>query len=230
MLILLLACAPEVEGPAPQESADTAPEDTAVRAALQIAFPVAEPERIMTTFYTGVDHDPEVHGEQSALCTNYLGRGFPWCYDEHDGSDFMLDGGFDAMDAGSATVVAVADGVVVETEDGNYDRCHATLDGDIDCDGYEMAANYVKIQHETGEQSWYWHLMKGSVAVAVGQQVSRGEKLGMVGSSGVSSMPHVHLELVSEGGEVIDPFAGSYSQEATYWCSQGAEGELPGGC
>lgn len=232
MLILFaLACAPETAETAETgEIADSAVIDTTLRAALQVGFPVAEPERISTTFYTGVDHDPEVHGDQSALCTNYLGRGFPWCYDEHDGSDFLLDDGFDAMDAGSATVIAAADGVVVETEDGNYDRCHATLDGQIDCDGYEMAANYVKVEHATGEQSWYWHLMTDSVAVSVGEAVVRGQKLGMVGSSGVSSMPHVHFELVGADGAVIDPFAGAYSQPETYWCAQGEEGELPGSC
>ena len=41
--------------------------------------------------------------------TDYLGRGFPHCYDNHTGSDFILQGGFSAMDDGT-TVVAAADG------------------------------------------------------------------------------------------------------------------------
>lgn len=228
LLLLALACAPE-ETAETAETADSAALDTTPRAALQLRFPIAEPERINADFYTGVDHDPEVHGESSALCTNYLGRGFPWCYDEHDGSDFLLDGGFEAMDAGSATIVAAADGVVEETEDGHYDRCHATTEG-IDCDGYEMEANYVILRHATGEATWYWHMMNGSVAVEVGQEVKQGDALGLVGSSGVSSMPHLHFELVDAEGEVVDPFAGPYSQEQTWWCAQGEEGELPGLC
>lgn len=229
ILLALLACGAPVT--APQDTADSgAPVDTTPRAALQLRFPVEEVDLIYSTFYTGVDHDPEVHGDRSAVCVNYLGRGFPWCYDEHDGSDFLLDGGFDVMDAGSATIVAAADGVVVETEDGNYDRCHATAAGSIDCDGYEMAANYVIVAHESGHRTMYWHMMNGSVAVEVGEEVRQGDVLGRVGSSGVSSMPHLHFELVDEAGVVIDPFAGPESQEETWWCAQGEEGELPGGC
>jgi len=231
LMLLTLACAPAgtTDTAQPAETADSAVEDTAVRAALQLRFPVGEPEKIQTDFYTGVDHDPEVHGDRSALCENYLGKGFPWCYDEHHGSDFILDGGFDAMDAGSATVVAAAAGVVEETVDGNYDRCHAEISG-VNCDGYPMEPNYVVVRHPTGEATWYFHLMKGSVAVVVGQEVQQGDKLGMIGSSGNSSFPHVHLQLMSADDEVIDPFAGPYSQEETYWCDQGDEDALPGLC
>src|SRR5688572_16337558 len=45
-------------------------------------------------------------------------------YDGHRGSDFSLRGGNPAIDAGHA-VVAAADGVVIATLDGNYDRCDA---------------------------------------------------------------------------------------------------------
>ncbi len=180
----------------------------------------------------GVDHDPEVHeGIYRAICLDYLSRGFPHCYDEHDGSDFILDGGFDAMDAGSATIIAAADGVVLETEDGHYDRCHADLaTADVSCDGYEMVANSVILEHETGHRTLYWHMMNGSVAVQEGQQVTRGTVLGVIGSSGYSSTPHLHFELQDAEGQAIDPFAGELSQPETWWCQQGDGEEPPGSC
>lgn len=237
LLLALLACqSPEPADRAAgsdsaADSADSAADSAAdvPRAALQLRFPLLEPERFYTVPVTGVDHDPEVHGDRSAVCTSYTGTGFPWCYDEHEGSDFLLDGGFDAMDAGSATIVAAADGVVEETEDGNYDRCH-TDGGEINCDGYPMAANYVIVAHETGHRTLYWHMMKGTVAVTVGQEVQAGDVLGIVGSSGNSSMPHLHFGLEDEDGGTIDPFAGPYSQEETWWCEQNEQGELPGLC
>lgn len=229
MIGLLLGCAAE-EPVATGSTADTAVTDPTLRAALQLRFPIAEPERMVALLYLGVDHDPAVFSGPSAQCTNYLGMNFPWCYDEHDGTDFLLEDGFDAMDAGSATVVAAADGVVEATEDGHYDRCHSVLEGEIDCDGYEMAANYVIVAHATGERTMYWHLKSGSVAVSAGEDVAAGDVLGLVGSSGYSSAPHLHLEVQDADGNVIDPFAGPYSQPETYWCDQRAPGELPGAC
>ena len=67
---------------------------------LLFGFPILEPE-LMDDICIGVDHDPEVQdpGINEAICTSYDGQMFPHCYDEHRGSDYMLDDGFDAMDA-----------------------------------------------------------------------------------------------------------------------------------
>ncbi len=231
MLLALLACGGEGADTAAKE-ADTGSTIPAVpRGALQFRFPLVETTLFEQT--TGVDHDPTVYEPASleaAICTNYDGRGFPWCYDEHDGSDFLLVGGFDTMDAGSATIVAAAPGVVVATEDGHYDRCSATLDG-IDCDGNDGIANSVIVEHEGGWRTLYWHMMTDSVAVAVGDEVACGDVLGRVGSSGYSSMPHLHFELQDAAGSTIDPYAGEYSQPETWWVDQGDPAGLPGdGC
>ena len=115
-LILLIACAPEMTDTAQ----DTA--DPTLRAELQFTIPVEQPE-LLGTPVIGFDHDPDQYeGVMQAICTSYDGQSFPHCYDGHDGSDFMLSGGFDAMDAGSATIIAALDGEVVSTEDGHYDR------------------------------------------------------------------------------------------------------------
>lgn len=204
--------------------ADTGPD--VPRGPLAFRFPLADRARFEQTI--GVDHDPEVHdGLQGWQCTNYDGRGFPWCYDEHDGSDYLLLGGFDAMDAGSAEIVAAADGVVVGTADGNYDRCHGEVDG-VDCDGHPMEPNYVILEHEGGFRTMYWHMKRDSVAVTVGDTVRCGDTLGLVGSSGYSSMPHLHFELQDADGVTTDPYAGAFSQAETWWVDQGGPEELPG--
>jgi murein DD-endopeptidase MepM/ murein hydrolase activator NlpD len=177
----------------------------------------------------GVDHDPaEFDGGERWRCRNYAGQQFPFCYDQHEGSDFMLAGDFDRMDAGSARVVAAAGGEVVRVEDGHYDRCHASLDSfAVTCDGHPMAANRVHVRHALGWETQYLHLKKGSVTVAVGDRVRCGDVLGLVGSSGNSSAPHLHFEVWAPDGALWDPFAGPDSQPESLWAEQSPGDGLP---
>ncbi len=199
--------------------------------ALRFGFPLAEPDLVVSRAI-GVDHDPvEQEGVLgSAICLNYAGETFPYCYDQHDGSDYLLIDGFTTMDAGSVAVLAAADGEVVSVEEAQYDRCHIS-GTDISCDGFPIVANHVIIEHERGVQSKYWHLMKDSVEVEVGDEVRCGQMLALVGSSGVSSGPHLHFEVEDRHGVVFDPYAGEYSQEESWWAEQRGLDELPGaGC
>jgi murein DD-endopeptidase MepM/ murein hydrolase activator NlpD len=94
-----------------------------------------------------------------------------------------------------------------------------------------MLGNYVKLAHPDGSETWYWHLMTDSVVVEPGDEVACGAVLGKVGSSGISSGPHLHFEVHDANGEVVDPYAGPYSQEDSLWAEQRGEDELPGwGC
>ncbi|MCB9674766.1 MAG: M23 family metallopeptidase [Alphaproteobacteria bacterium] len=197
-----------------------------------LSLPLAEPDRYYQT--VGVDHDPEDHGggvAGNARCTDYDGRGFPWCYDGHDGSDYLLEDGWDSLDAGSTGVVAAADGEVIEVVDGNYDRCHFSIElGDIDCDGHEMRANFVLLDHGNGVHTGYFHLKNGSTAVAVGDEVRCGDLLGLVGSSGYSSFPHLHFA-VQQRGVDVDPYEGSNNDLDSLWIEQNANTLLPtAGC
>ena len=158
--LLLTACSP------------TPADDTSVDLGLLFRLPLATPSDISGLI--GVDHDPVDHSDSTlggAICTTYDDRHFPHCYDGHDGSDYLLDGGFDGMDAGSSVIVAAADGVVVDTDDGHFDRCRP-VNGEVSCDGGPLNANYVIVEHEDGIRTLYWHMMRDSVAVSVGDDLS----------------------------------------------------------
>jgi murein DD-endopeptidase MepM/ murein hydrolase activator NlpD len=69
------------------------------------------------------------------------------------------------------------------------------------------------------------------VQVEPGDEVRCGDQLALVGSSGWSSMPHLHFEVHDPSDRVVDPFAGPYSQPTSWWSDQGSPDGLPGdGC
>ncbi len=86
-------------------------------------------------------------------------------------------------------VLAAADGTVVAVESGVADNAVGAIDVERNW------GNHVLVQHAAGLYSLVAHLARGSVKVAVGQAVRRGDVLGLAGSSRRSPRPHVHFHL-----------------------------------
>jgi murein DD-endopeptidase MepM/ murein hydrolase activator NlpD len=64
-------------------------------------------------------------------------------------------------------------------------------------EGFEGAAgNYVLIRHDGGEHSLYAHLKQASVIVKPGDVVKSGQMIGEAGSSGNSTEPHLHFQVI----------------------------------
>ncbi|MFL5333133.1 MAG: M23 family metallopeptidase, partial [Geminicoccaceae bacterium] len=62
--------------------------------------------------------------------------------------------------------------------------------------------------HDGGWETQYCHLRRGSVRAVVGEQVTAGQPLGLVGMSGEANFPHVHLS-VRHDGATVDPYTGA---------------------
>src|SRR3546814_20474670 len=71
----------------------------------------------------------------------------------------------------------------------------------------ERNGNWVALRHDDGWVTTYAHMRNGSLAVRVGQRVTRGDKLGLVGLSGNPAFPHLHFA-VTRGNLPPDPFTG----------------------
>ena len=92
----------------------------------------------------------------------------------HSGMDFSANPGTDVYATGNGTVVSA---------------------------GWETGyGNTIEINHGFGYRTRYAHLQ--SIKVKVGQKVVRGEIIGGVGSTGKSTGPHLHYEVVVKGQKV----------------------------
>jgi murein DD-endopeptidase MepM/ murein hydrolase activator NlpD len=106
------------------------------------------------------------------------------CSSFHSGADFALPAG--------SPVLAIADGVVSEVGP----------DGSL--------GTYVKVEHVIDGQtvtSTYAHMVSGSMPLAIGDVVSRGTQLGLVGMTGAATAPHLHFEIRLGGpfGTAVNP-------------------------
>jgi murein DD-endopeptidase MepM/ murein hydrolase activator NlpD len=117
----------------------------------------------------------------SFVTTGYQAGGALWSSGSHSGVDFRAPSG--------SSVVAVGSGTVVEAGwDGAY-------------------GNSVVIRMNDGTYTQYGHL--SSIGVFAGQQVTPGRQIGLSGSTGNSTGPHLHFEArtTAEYGSDIDPVA-----------------------
>lgn len=117
-------------------------------------------------------------------------------YDNHRGIDIDVPS-FREMDA-DFPVIAAAPGVVISVVDGYYDRNYSCSNNN---------ANKVVIRQDDCSRATYAHMKKDSIQVAVGQRVSTGQTLAVVGSSGCSSTAHLHFELNNASGTLEEPFS-----------------------
>jgi len=125
-------------------------------------------------------------------------------YEGHEGTDFAIRD-LSVMAAG-VPVLASATGVVRSVRDGMVDIALTDMAARERVAGRECG-NGVVLDHEQGWQTQYCHLRRGTVRVKSGERVMRGQALGLVGLSGQTEFPHLHLT-VRHQGDVIDPFTG----------------------
>ncbi len=115
------------------------------------------------------------------MASGYGYRSCWGCSAFHEGLDLNPGSGY--------PVQSIADGVVVESEFSGALGAHVILEHVVD--GQTI-------------RTLYGHMQGDSLAVAVGDTVTRGQQLGLVGSTGQSTGAHLHFG-IQIGDELIDP-------------------------
>ena len=81
----------------------------------------------------------------------------------------------------------------------------ASSAGTIEQSGWNGGyGRYVRIDHGNGMETAYGHM--SALVVEAGQKVTKGQVIGFVGSSGASTGPHLHFEVL-KGGSTDNPLA-----------------------
>jgi hypothetical protein len=125
-------------------------------------------------------------------------------YDQHKGTDIAILN-TDVMRQG-VEVLASANGVVKGTRNNMRDISVNLGGGAASVKGKECG-NGVLIDHGGGWTTQYCHMLRESVRVNTGDKVKAGQTIGLVGLSGKTEFPHLHIQ-VKYNEQVVDPFAG----------------------
>ena len=184
---------------------------------VRFSWPLRAESHLFDFGYHGISNFVDHNSKFPSVLTDYnCGRR---TYDtnsgyNHAGIDFFTwPFGWNKMDNSEVAVLAAAPGVILDVVDGNFDRS---------CSFNNNSWNAVYVRHSDGSVAWYGHLKNGSATTkSIGEEVEEGEYLGIVGSSGNSTGPHLHFEVHDASGNVVDPFKGTCNQiESSLWQSQ----------
>ncbi len=111
-------------------------------------------------------------------------------------------------------IIAVADGVIARTRDGYPEQTppHGPPNPTV-----EMAAgNYIMQDIGGGHFAFYAHLQPGSLHVAKGERVKRGQVLALLGNTGNSTEAHLHFHVSNADDPLVSeglPFVFDHFQE-----------------
>lgn len=121
--------------------------------------------------------------------------------DPYDGQESFHSGIDIASNDGSygTYIIAARDGTVIYPNSDSPTNCVSNGTEDPCGGGY---GNYVMIEHSDGSVTVYAHMYENSITVHYGDQVSQGQVIGKMGSSGRSTGAHLHFEVRVNGKQV----------------------------
>lgn len=166
------------------------------------------------TLQNQVDQDLVPNGHH--LDYNCGQRTYDFATGNHSGTDYVLwPYPWKRMQESIMEVIAAAPGIIINKKNTNYD---------LNClNNGNVAWNGIVVEHSDGSTSVYMHFKRGTATTKeIGASVETGELLGIAGSSGSSTIPHLHFEVQDLAGNFIDPYQGPCNNmnSVSWWQQQ----------
>ncbi|WP_051957081.1 M23 family metallopeptidase [Chryseobacterium populi] len=129
----------------------------------------------LKTYDSGYVYDlPFPKGKSFNVYQGYNGK---FSHQNENSIDFSMPEGTE--------ILAAREGLVVDLVKHNNSGC-----AEINC---ANQANYITILHPDGTFAQYYHLKQNGVLVNIGDQVKKGDIIGLSGNTGWSNGPHLHF-------------------------------------
>ena len=177
---------------------------------VEFDWPLQKKDELPYNSYYGISNFVDHNNGPALLDYNCDER----TYDGHKGTDYATwPFPWHLVENDFIEVIAAEAGTIVLRQDGYADdhcSCYGTW-------------NAVYVSHSDGSVAWYGHLKKNSLTdKKVGDEVAKGEFLGIVASSGCSTGPHLHLEVYDSTSSLVDPYTGNCNSlnTDTWWSTQ----------
>ena len=153
------------------------------------------------TLQNQVDHDFTPNGNLRDY--NCGARTYDFATGNHAGTDYILwPYPWKRMQESTMEVIAAAPGIIINKKNG-FNDLNCLNNGNPQWNG-------IVVQHSDGSTATYMHFKKNTATTKeIGDTVIAGEFLGIAGSSGSSTIPHLHFEIQDVNGNLIDPYVGT---------------------
>jgi len=115
--------------------------------------------------------------------------------------DTLYDGPVDALESFAyygADILSVADGTVVRIQEGLEEQTPGSFEPGATA--ASAGGNFVVVDIGDGHFAFYAHMQPGSLTVEEGDEVTKGEVLGLLGNTGNSDGPHLHFHVMDGPG------------------------------
>lgn len=166
------------------------------------------------TLQNQVDHNLTPNG---ALTDYNCGtRTYDWATGNHEGTDYILwPYPWKRMQENTMEIIAAAPGIIINKKNAASDL-NCLNNGNPNWNG-------IVVEHSDGSIAIYMHFKKNSATTKeIGDTVAAGEFIGIAGSSGSSTIPHLHFEIRDANDNLIDPYKGTCNtiNADSWWATQ----------
>lgn len=129
------------------------------------------------------------------------------CFGYYSKNTCSTHSGVDLTSSSSASILAVADGKIVNVIK-NSKQCQPTFTASGAKCGPGCTGNIVTIEHNINGEKWYTkyvHMASLEGNIQNGVSISKGDKIGIIGTSGCSTGIHLHFEIIGPNSTLYNP-------------------------